>query len=161
MDEALIREQEAAAAEDRPLLQAYLLDGGAGAVHGLLPVRRAPAAAVRHCGAHRQPVRPSGVAAAAPRVSGQRPVQRELCAGHRPADAGDGGHLCADGGGAGRCADRQGGLWRLRQLPLQPGRRGLCWWRRCPGRNRCSATRSPTPAIPLWDASRRAGVQRH
>ena len=60
-----------------------------------------------------------------------------------PADAGHRGHLCAGGGGAGRCAHRQGGLWRLRQLPLQPGRRGLCRGGGVPGRNRCSVTRSP------------------
>ncbi len=160
MDEALIREQEAAAAEDRTLLQAHLLYGHSAAVHVLLPVRSAPAAAVRHRGAHRQSVRPSGVAAAAPRVSGQRSFKRELRPCHRPADAGHGGYLCAGGGGAGRCAHRQGDLRRLRQLPLQPCRCGLCG-----GSGVLAGTGVPLSAAlhghPAVGCLGGAGIQRH
>ena len=97
----------------------------AAAVHGLLFLRRTPAAAVRRRPAYRQPVRPSGGAAAPSGVHKQRSLQRELQPDHRPAHARHRGHLCAGGGGDGGRAHRQGGLWRLRQLPLQPRCRGL------------------------------------
>ena len=60
---------------------------------------------------------------------------------HRTAHARHGGLVCGHYGGACRCPHRQGGVWRLRQLSLQPAAVATPW-RRCPGRSRCSATPS-------------------